>query len=201
MVFKCAFTSICATDMRFALSFFKVSTTCLRTAKGLPRLPLCAGLPKPFLVAYVISTRFSYAGSYLFFIWFSKIKSLFINKHIKLLTTKEQIQLTKNCNCQFAWNFKSHSFLEKKKDKYFKMASAECFPNLLRVKRKDGLQPENNVPYDICTGSDCEDVNEDLGLQGSNVKLHVFTYGPIITKTCLFQIYWKFHLQKLKIFI
>ena len=80
-------------------------------------------------------------------------------------------------------------FLGKKKEKYFKMASAECFSSLLRVKRKDRLQPENNVPYDICTGADCEDVNEDLGLQGSNVKLHVFTYRPIITKTCLFQIY------------
>ena len=47
----------------FASSFHKVSTTCLRTAKAQARLHLCAGSPEPLLVAYVISTFFSCAGS------------------------------------------------------------------------------------------------------------------------------------------
>ena len=42
----------------FAWSFFKVSTTCLRTAKALARLRLCAVSPKPLLVAYVKRTVF-----------------------------------------------------------------------------------------------------------------------------------------------
>ena len=47
----------------FALSFLKVPTTCLRTAMAMARLCFCtrlclsAGLPEPFLDAYVISTK------------------------------------------------------------------------------------------------------------------------------------------------
>ena len=47
----------------FAWSFLKVSTTCLRTAKALASLRLCASSPEPVLFAYVISTLFSRAGS------------------------------------------------------------------------------------------------------------------------------------------
>ena len=43
-------------------SFHKASTTCLRTAKALARLRLCAGSPEPLLVTYVINTFFSCAG-------------------------------------------------------------------------------------------------------------------------------------------
>ena len=45
----------------FALSFLKAPATCLRTAKALARLRLCAVSPDPLLVAYVISTIFSCA--------------------------------------------------------------------------------------------------------------------------------------------
>ena len=48
----------------FAWSFLKVSTTCLRTAKTLVRLRFCAGSHEPPLVVYVMSTRFSRAGSF-----------------------------------------------------------------------------------------------------------------------------------------
>ena len=41
-----------------ALNCLKVSTTCLRTAKALVRLRLCAGYPELFPVAYPISTLF-----------------------------------------------------------------------------------------------------------------------------------------------
>ena len=54
--------------MRFfvvVVFFQKVPTTiCLQTAKSLARLYLCACSPKPWLVAYVIGTLFSCAGSY-----------------------------------------------------------------------------------------------------------------------------------------
>ena len=36
------------------------------SAKALARLYLCAGLPEPFLFAYVICTLFSCAGSYVY---------------------------------------------------------------------------------------------------------------------------------------
>ena len=48
----------------FAWLFFKVYTTCLPTAKALARLRLCAGSAEPLLVAHVMSTIFSCAGSY-----------------------------------------------------------------------------------------------------------------------------------------
>ena len=40
--------------------------SCVRTAKALVRLRGCAGSPEPSLVAYVISTIISCAGSFLF---------------------------------------------------------------------------------------------------------------------------------------
>ena len=49
----------------FAWSFLQVSTKCLQTATALARLRLCAGSPEPLLVACVISTLFSCAGSIL----------------------------------------------------------------------------------------------------------------------------------------
>ena len=48
----------------FAWNFLKVFTTCLRTAKALAGLCLCAGLPESLLVTYLISTLFSCAGSF-----------------------------------------------------------------------------------------------------------------------------------------
>ena len=50
----------------FAWSSLKVSIRCLRTAKALTSLRLCADLPEPWLIAYVISTLFSYAGPIIF---------------------------------------------------------------------------------------------------------------------------------------
>ena len=44
--------------------YFHIS--CKQTAKALARLRECAGLPEPLLVAYVISTIISWAGSFLF---------------------------------------------------------------------------------------------------------------------------------------
>ena len=54
----------------FAWNFLEVSLTCLRTVKSLARLCLCAGSLEPLLVAYVISTLFSRAGSNGFFLSF-----------------------------------------------------------------------------------------------------------------------------------
>ena len=47
-------------------SFVYFHTSCVRTAKALARLRECAGSPEPSLVAYVISTIISSAGSILF---------------------------------------------------------------------------------------------------------------------------------------
>ena len=43
--------------------FVYFHTSCVRTAKALARLRGCAGSPEPSLVAYVISTKISWAGS------------------------------------------------------------------------------------------------------------------------------------------
>ena len=43
--------------------FVHFHTSCVRTAKALVRLRGCAGSPEPSLVAYVISTIISWAGS------------------------------------------------------------------------------------------------------------------------------------------
>ena len=45
-------------------------TLCVRTAKALARLRACAGSPEPSLVAYVISTIISWAGSLIYLIKF-----------------------------------------------------------------------------------------------------------------------------------
>ena len=50
----------------FVGPFAYFHTSCERTAKALVRQRGCAGLPEPSLVAYVISTIISWAGSYLF---------------------------------------------------------------------------------------------------------------------------------------
>ena len=46
-----------------AVPFIYFLTSCVRTAKALVRLGGCAGSPEPSLVAYVISTIISWAGS------------------------------------------------------------------------------------------------------------------------------------------
>ena len=46
--------------------FVYFHTSCVRTAKALARLRRCAGSPEPSLVAYVISTIISWAGSVTF---------------------------------------------------------------------------------------------------------------------------------------
>ena len=45
--------------------FVYFHTSCVRTAKALARMRRCAGLPEPSLVAYVISTIISWAGSFI----------------------------------------------------------------------------------------------------------------------------------------
>ena len=45
-------------------SFVYFHNSCVRTAKALARLHGCAGLPEPLLLAYVISTKISWAGSF-----------------------------------------------------------------------------------------------------------------------------------------
>ena len=45
-------------------SFVYFHTLCVRTAKALARLCGCAGSPEPSLVAYVISSIISWAGSF-----------------------------------------------------------------------------------------------------------------------------------------
>ena len=44
--------------------FVYFHTSCVRTEKAMARLRGCAGSPEPSLVAYVISTIISRAGSY-----------------------------------------------------------------------------------------------------------------------------------------
>ena len=45
--------------------FIYFHTSCVQTAKGLARLRRCPSSPEPSLVAYVISTKISWAGSFL----------------------------------------------------------------------------------------------------------------------------------------
>ena len=47
----------------FVGPFVYFHTSCVRTAKALARLRRCAGSPEPSLIAYVISTIISWAGS------------------------------------------------------------------------------------------------------------------------------------------
>ena len=49
----------------FVRPFVYFHTSCVRTAKALARLHGCAGSPEPSLVAYVISTIISWAGSFI----------------------------------------------------------------------------------------------------------------------------------------
>ena len=54
-------------DVSFLVEpFIYLRTSCVRTAKALARLRGCAGSPELSLVAYVISTIISWAGSYVF---------------------------------------------------------------------------------------------------------------------------------------
>ena len=54
-------------DVRFVVGpFVYFHTLCVRTVKALARLRGCAGSPEPSLVAYVISTIISWAGSNVF---------------------------------------------------------------------------------------------------------------------------------------
>ena len=67
-------------DVRFLVGPFDFfHTSCVRTAKALARLRGCEGSPEPSLVAYVISTIISCAGSFYYvsktnttFYYFSK---------------------------------------------------------------------------------------------------------------------------------
>ena len=54
-------------------------TLCVRTAKALARLRGCTGSPEPSLIAYVIRTMISWAGSnsFFFFFWFTGGACLF----------------------------------------------------------------------------------------------------------------------------
>ena len=63
-------------------------TLCVRTAKALARLRRCAGSPEPSLVAYVISTIISWAGSNsLFYLrnMHLKVEHELRDKHLKVL--------------------------------------------------------------------------------------------------------------------
>ena len=52
-------------DVRFSFGpFVYFHTSCVLTVKALARLRGCAGSPEPSLVAYVISTNISWAGSF-----------------------------------------------------------------------------------------------------------------------------------------
>ena len=55
-------------DVRFLVGpFVYFHTSCVRTVKALARLRGCADSPEPSLVAYVISTIISWAGSFYLF--------------------------------------------------------------------------------------------------------------------------------------
>ena len=57
--------------------FVYFHTLCVQTVKALVRLRGCAGSPEPSLVAYVISTIISWAGSYCFWYWHRLIADLY----------------------------------------------------------------------------------------------------------------------------
>ena len=91
----------------FAWSFLRVSATCLRRAKPLARLRLCAGSPEPLQVAHVMSTLFSYAGSIR-----EKQKARSLNEEIDLsywywqnLQTADQSEHSQTGNGPFGWQW------------------------------------------------------------------------------------------------
>ena len=60
-------------DVWFLIGFIVYfHTSCVRTAKALARLRSCIGSPEPSLVAYVISTIISWAGSFI-----TELKTMF----------------------------------------------------------------------------------------------------------------------------
>ena len=68
----------------FIETFVYFHTSCMQTAKALARLRRCAGSPEPSLVAYVISTTISWAGSF-YFVFKHKdcLKFWFVNQYHK----------------------------------------------------------------------------------------------------------------------
>ena len=76
----------------FVKPFVYFHTSCVWTVKALARLRECTGLPEPSLVAYVISTTISYAGS---IIDWTKVQfndmTEYMHYHIKLEFRKQQI--------------------------------------------------------------------------------------------------------------
>ena len=61
--------------------FVYFHTSCVRTAKALARLCWCAGSPEPSLVAYVISTIISWAGSFRDNFPYFSIKAYVVTTH------------------------------------------------------------------------------------------------------------------------
>ena len=108
--------------------FFYYHTSCMRTAKALARLCGCAGSPEPLLVAYVISTMISWAGSNrhtnllnqlnkcLGFIYVCKNDIFWIlcstcflcqsNRHCK--AEEKNVKTEMFCKQLKVWNFHSH---------------------------------------------------------------------------------------------
>ena len=74
--------------------FVHFHTSCVRTAKALARLRGCAGSPEPSLVAYVISTIISWAGS-VCFIWL-RFHALISWQIVDCLPWKMQLNIDRN---------------------------------------------------------------------------------------------------------
>ena len=73
--------------------FVYFHTSCVRTAKALARLRGCAGSPEPSLVAYVISTIISRAGSFV-----GKLFSVMQNKTVRFCSIENQLIYTYDKN-------------------------------------------------------------------------------------------------------
>ena len=66
-------------------SFFHFHTLCVQTVQALAGLRGCAGSPSPSLIAYVISTIISWAGSYYVAKWKHNEHQVYIWMHLYVL--------------------------------------------------------------------------------------------------------------------
>ena len=102
-------------DVWFSVGpFVYYQTSCVRKVKALLRLHGCAGSPEFSLVAYVISTIISLAGS------FMKL-TLMLNKFLQLLISKYPPGF--NCWTYFAPAFQS----------WFTVAYSSCFISVMNL--------------------------------------------------------------------
>ena len=75
--------------------FVNFHTSCVRTAKAMAGLHICAGSPEPSLVAYMISTKILWAGSVIFSARQYDSKYMYIHVNLFIVSLAE-----KSCTCR-----------------------------------------------------------------------------------------------------